>query len=306
MSESIGFESAVHVIAPGLSAALARDDVPGRTTRPADPPPAADRLHHPHLPRRGKVFLIGAGPGDPELLTLKAARLLARADAIVFDHLVGNGILEMANPAACRVYVGKEAGNHSLPQEDINRLLVELAAKGLTVIRLKGGDPFIFGRGGEEAEELLACGIDCEVVPGITAASGISAYTGIPLTHRDHARSVIFTTGHLKDGTVNLDWPALARPAQTVVIYMGLGALDIICRELIAHGLPGTTPAAVIHAGTTPRQVIVTADLERLADTVRAARLKAPALIMVGSVVSLHARLGRPEHTVQPALLDEA
>jgi uroporphyrin-III C-methyltransferase len=281
MSEPIGFESAAHVVAPGLSAGLAREAAPRRTV--------------PHVPRSGKVFLIGAGPGDPELLTLKAARLLAQADAIVFDHLVGNGILEMANPAACRVYVGKEAGNHSLPQDQINRLLVELAAEGLTVVRLKGGDPFIFGRGGEEAEELLACGIDCEVVPGITAASGISAYTGIPLTHRDHARSVVFTTGHLKDGTVNLDWPALARPAQTVVIYMGLSALDIICRELIAHGLPGTTPGAVVHAGTTPRQVIVTAPIAQLADKVSAAGMKSPALIMVGPVVSLHALLGPRE-----------
>jgi len=294
MSEPIGLEAAAHPVAHGPSVRLARDELPGRTACPRDPPPAPERMR-PDAPRRGKVFLIGAGPGDPELLTLKAARLLGQADAVVFDHLVGDGILELANAAASRVYVGKEAGNHSLPQDEINRLLVELASEGLTVIRLKGGDPFIFGRGGEEAEELLACGIECEVVPGITAASGIAAYAGIPLTHRDHARSVVFTTGHLKDGTVNLDWPALARPAQTVVIYMGLGALDVICRELIAHGLPGTTPGAVVHAGTTNRQVTVTAPLARLADTVRAAGLKAPALIIVGSVVSLHALLGRPE-----------
>ena len=293
MSEPVGLESAAHPVASGPFVRLARATLPAGTTCPRDPSPAP--ALRPDGPRRGKVFLIGAGPGDPELLTLKAARLLAQADAVVFDHLVGDGILELANPAACRVYVGKEAGNHSLPQEEINRLLVDLAREGLAVVRLKGGDPFIFGRGGEEAEELLACGIECEVVPGITAASGIAAYAGIPLTHRDHARSVVFTTGHLKDGTVNLDWPALARPAQTVVIYMGLGALDVICRELIAHGLPGTTPGAVIHAGTTQRQVTVTAPLARLADTVRAAGLKAPALIIVGSVVSLHGLLGRPE-----------
>jgi uroporphyrin-III C-methyltransferase len=293
MSEPVGLESAAHTVASGPSVRRAREASQGRTACPRDPPPAPEL--RPDAPRCGKVFLIGAGPGDPELLTLKAARLLAQADAVVFDHLVGDGILELANPAASRVYVGKEAGNHSLPQDEINRLLVDLAREGLAVVRLKGGDPFIFGRGGEEAEELLACGIECEVVPGITAASGISAYAGIPLTHRDHARSVVFTTGHLKDGTVNLDWPALARPAQTVVIYMGLGALDVICRELIAHGLSGATPAAVVHAGTTQRQVTVTAPLERLADTVRAAGLKAPALIIVGSVVSLHALLGRPE-----------
>ncbi len=244
--------------------------------------------------RRGKVFLVGAGPGDPDLLTVKAARLLAQAQAVVFDHLVGDGILELANPAACRVYVGKEAGNHSLPQEEINRLLVELAGEGLTVVRLKGGDPYIFGRGGEEAEELVAHGIECEVVPGITAASGIAACTGMPLTHRDHARSVIFTTGHLKDGTVNLDWPALARPSQTVVIYMGLGALPTICRELVAHGLPAGTPAAVVHAGTTARQVTVTSTVGGLAEAVKAAGIKSPALIMVGSVVSLHTRLAPP------------
>jgi uroporphyrin-III C-methyltransferase len=240
----------------------------------------------------GKVYLVGAGPGDPELLTLKAARLLAEAEAVVFDNLVGEAVLALVNPAARRVYAGKQAGNHALPQEEINQLLVKLAREGLKVVRLKGGDPFIFGRGGEEMEELLESGIECEVVPGITAASGISACTGIPLTHRDHARSLIFTTGHLKDDTVNLDWPALARPEQTVVIYMGLGALEIICRELIAHGLPGDTPAAAIHAGTTPRQVILTDTVAGLPEVVKRARLKSPSLIMIGSVVSLHAVLG--------------
>ena len=179
-----------------------------------------------------------------------------------------------------------------MSQDRINGLLVDLARSGLEVVRLKGGDPFMFGRGGEEMEELLESGIECEVVPGITAACGVSACTGIPLTHRDHARSVIFTTGHLKDGTVNLDWPALARPKQTVVIYMGLGALDIICRQLVVHGLPGDTPAAVVHAGTTNRQITVTGRLDQLSATVKRAQLKSPALIMIGSVVSLHALLG--------------
>lgn len=261
----------------------------------ADPASGRSRAEQPPatgLP--GKVYLVGAGPGDPELLTLKAARLLGQAQAVVFDHLVGEGVLDLVNPAARRVYAGKEAGNHALPQEQINKLLVDLAREGLTVVRLKGGDPFIFGRGGEEMEELIACGIACEVVPGITAASGISACTGMPLTHREHARSVIFTTGHLKDDTVNLDWPALVRPSQTVVIYMGLGALEIISRELIAHGLPGDTPAAAIHAGTTPQQVTLTSTLKDLPAVAQQAQLKSPALIMIGSVVSLRELLGNP------------
>lgn len=252
--------------------------------------------------RPGKVYLIGAGPGDPELLTLKAARLLADAQTVVFDHLVGERILERINPAARMIYAGKEAGHHALPQDQINHLLVELARSGRSVVRLKGGDPFMFGRGGEEREELLACGIECEVVPGITAACGISACTGIPLTHRDHARSVIFTTGHLKDGSVDLDWPALARPKQTVVIYMGLGALGIICGQLIAHGLPADTPAAVVHGGTTSSQVVVTDRLDRLPGAVKRAQIKSPALIMIGSVVSLHALPGGLSHTDQFAM----
>lgn len=257
----------------------------------------ARREAHAGRCRPGKVYLVGAGPGDPELLTLKAARLLAGARVVVYDHLVGEGILGLIDPAARMIYAGKEAGHHALPQDRINDLLVELARGGDDVVRLKGGDPFLFGRGGEEMQELFAAGIECEVVPGITAACGISACTGMPLTHRDHARSVVFTTGHLKDGTVNLDWTALARPNQTVVIYMGLGALDIICAQLIAHGLPGETPAAVVHKGTTDKQIVVTERLDRLPGAVRRARLESPALIMVGSVVSLHASHGG---TAQP------
>ena len=241
----------------------------------------------------GKVYLVGAGPGDPDLLTLKAARLIEHAKVVVYDHLVGKGVLALVNRNARLIYVGKESGNHALPQDQINGLLVELARSGVDVVRLKGGDPFMFGRGGEEMEELVDHGVACEVVPGITAACGISACTGMPLTHRDHARSVVFTTGHLKDGSVNLDWPALARPNQTVVIYMGLGALDIICRELIAHGLPRDTPAAVVHAGTTSRQITLTDRVDRLAGAVKRAGIKSPALIMVGSIVSLHGLLGQ-------------
>lgn len=240
-----------------------------------------------HGPSAGTVYLVGAGPGDPELLTLKAARLLASAEAVVFDHLVGDGVMALLNPSAQRFYAGKEAGNHSLPQDQINALLVRLAREGLQVVRLKGGDPFIFGRGGEEMEELREAGVRCEVVPGITAASGISACTGIPLTHRDHARTVVFATGHLKDGSVNLDWASLARPLQTIVIYMGLGAVEIICRELIAHGLPPDTPAAAIHKGTTPQQVTLAATLATLARSVDETGMKSPALIIVGGVVTL-------------------
>ncbi len=246
----------------------------------------------------GRVSLVGAGPGAADLLTLRAAQRIAEADVIVYDHLIGEGILDLAKPAAQRFYAGKEAGNHALPQGDINRLLVDLARRGLNVVRLKGGDPFIFGRGGEEMEELVAAGIACEVVPGVTAAAGAGACTGIPLTHREHAQTVVFSTGHLKEGTVDLDWPALARPHQTVVIYMGLGALEIICRELIAHGLPATTPAAVVHAATTPAQRIVTSSLGELAACARQAALKTPSLIIVGSVVGLHATLT----AVQPDL----
>lgn len=246
----------------------------------------------------GKVALVGAGPGDPELLTLRAARRIAEADAIVYDQLVGETILDLAKPSALRIYAGKKAGNHALPQEEINQLLVDLARRGLNVVRLKGGDPFIFGRGGEEMQELVACGIACEIVPGVTAAAGMAACTGIPLTHRDHAQTVVFATGHLKEGTVDLDWTALARPHQTVVIYMGLGALEIICAELIAHGLPATTPAAVVHAATTPQQRIVTSSLATLPAEVRAAALKTPSLIVVGTVVELHPLLmNLPGHT---------
>ena len=239
----------------------------------------------------GKVWLIGAGPGDPELLTIKAARLIAQADALVFDHLVGNGIMELARPDARRIYAGKEASKHTLPQEAINNLLVDLAREGLAVVRLKGGDPFIFGRGGEELETLAASGIPFEVVPGVTAASGCAAYSGFPLTHRDHAQAVTFVTGHLKDHTVNLDWPALARPNQTVVFYMGIGAATEICRQMIKHGLPPQTPAAVVRNGTLPMQKTLLATLETLPQRIDEAGITPPALIVVGSVVNLHTQL---------------
>lgn len=246
---------------------------------------------------KGKVWLVGAGPGDPELLTVKAARLIASADALVYDHLVGHGIVDLAHPDARRIYVGKEASRHTLPQESINHLLVDLARQGLSVVRLKGGDPFIFGRGGEELEILAASGIPFAVVPGVTAAAGCGAYSGFPLTHREHAQAVTFVTGHLKDGTVNLDWPALARPNHTVVFYMGIGAAADICRQMIAHGLPAQTPAAVVRNGTLADQQTLLATLGTLPQRIADSGIKPPALIVVGTVVRLHEKLSWFEQT---------
>jgi uroporphyrin-III C-methyltransferase len=236
----------------------------------------------------GKVYLVGAGPGDPELLTIKAARLIGAADTIVYDHLIGKGILALARPDVELVYAGKKASNHTLPQEDINHLLVRLAQENKSVVRLKGGDPFIFGRGGEEIEELASAGIPFEVVPGITAAAGCAAYGGFPLTHRDHAQVLVFATGHLKNGSVDLDWPALARPKQTVVFYMGIGGAKSITEQMMAHGLPGDTPAAVVQNGTTGAQRTIVADLATLATIIVREKVSSPALIVVGSVVTLH------------------
>jgi uroporphyrin-III C-methyltransferase len=239
----------------------------------------------------GHVSLVGAGPGDAELLTLRAARLLRQADVVVYDHLVSSEVLDFIGPDARRIYVGKQRGHHSMVQEDINGLLVRLAREGHQVVRLKGGDPFVFGRGGEELQQLAAAGIAFDVVPGITAACGVASFAGIPLTHRDHAQSCLFVTGHLKDGTADLDWPALARPRQTVVIYMGLGALAGICTQLVAHGAPASLPAAVVEQGTTANQRVVAATLADLAPRVAAAGLKSPSLIIVGEVVALREQL---------------
>lgn len=239
----------------------------------------------------GIVYLVGAGPGDAELLTLKAARLLQEADVVVYDNLVSEGVVRLIHDAAEKIYVGKEMNRHTLPQDEINLLLVKLAKQGKKVVRLKGGDPFVFGRGGEELEVLVDQGVAFEVVPGITAASGVSSYAGIPLTHRDYAQSCVFTTGHLKDGTLDLDWTALARPSQTVVIYMGLGALAEIAKQLVVHGMPGTTPAAIVERGTTHRQQVIAGTLETLPDLARTAALKSPSLIIVGQVVALNRRL---------------
>ena len=239
----------------------------------------------------GTVHLVGAGPGDPELLTLRAARLLASADVVVYDHLVGPGVLALIGPQAERVYVGKERSRHTVSQEGINDLLVQRARAGRTVVRLKGGDPFVFGRGGEELQALAAEGVPFAVVPGITAACGVASYAGIPLTHRDWAQSCTFVTGHLKDGSCDLDWPALARPRQTVVIYMGLTGLATICEKLIMHGLPADWPAAVVAQGTLQAQRVVCATLATLADAVARSGLQSPCLTIVGEVVRLRAEL---------------
>ncbi|MCB1909744.1 MAG: uroporphyrinogen-III C-methyltransferase [Rhodocyclaceae bacterium] len=235
----------------------------------------------------GRVILVGAGPGDPDLLTLRAIQRLGEADVVVFDHLVGREVLALIPAGTRRIYVGKRAGRHTMPQEHINQLLAELAGTGACVVRLKGGDPFVFGRGGEELEEMAAAGIDFEVVPGITAASGVAAYAGIPLTHRDHAQSCVLVTGHLKEGSLDLDWPSLARPRQTVVFYMGVGALEQICSNLRTHGLPAGHPAALVENGTLPNQRTIAGTLWNLPALARAAGVRPPALLIVGTVVSL-------------------
>lgn len=284
MSGTAGAEAGpLKRLADGL---LARVD---KATRPAACGPQAV---HQLGESRGLVALVGAGPGDPELLTLGAVRRILAADVLVFDHLVSAEILALAPAEAERVYVGKESGAHTLPQEAINALLARLALEQKRVVRLKGGDPFVFGRGGEELDALVAQQIPFEVVPGVTAACGVAAYAGIPLTHRDLAQSVVFATGHAKPGGPDADWVALARPRQTAVIYMGVGALPAICERLVANGRHAETPAAVVENGTTKAQRTIAGTLASLPAIARAANVKPPALLIVGEVVSLHGRLG--------------
>jgi len=239
-------------------------------------------------PLCGKVYLVGAGPGDPELLTLRAVRLLEKADVVVYDHLVSSAVLDFVPKTAERIYAGKRRNEHTMRQEQINALLVKLAVQGNQVVRLKGGDPFIFGRGGEELQTLAAQGVAFEVVPGVTAASGVSSYAGIPLTHRDYAQSCLFVTGHLKDGTADLDWPSMVRPRQTVVIYMGLGGLSEICRQMIKQGAPSDLPIAVVQDGSISTQMVVTGTLADMPERVARAKLKSPCLTIIGEVVKLH------------------
>lgn len=242
-------------------------------------------------PTRGEVYLVGGGPGDPDLLTFRALRLMQQCDVCVYDKLVSKEVMELVRRDAELVYVGKSRDQHTLPQEEINALLAKLALDGKRVLRLKGGDPFIFGRGGEEIETLMQHGVPFQVVPGITAANGVSSYAGIPLTHRDYAQACLFITGHLKDGTIDLDWQAMARPKQTVVIYMGLVGLEQICSKLIAQGVSPEMPAAVIQQGTTQKQRVVESTLQHLAADVAAAGLKPPSLTIIGEVVKLRSRL---------------
>ncbi len=241
--------------------------------------------------KQGEVFLVGGGPGDPDLLTFRALHLMQRSDICLYDKLISKDVLNLVRRDAELIYVGKEEDRHTVPQEKINQLLIKLAKKGNRVLRLKGGDPFIFGRGGEEIEMLMEHKIPFQVVPGITAANGISSYAGIPLTHRDYAQSCIFVTGHMKDEKLTLEWGSLAKPNQTVVIYMGLLALSQICEQLIKHGAPKSLPIAVVEQGTTSEQRVITGRLLNITQKVKQEKLKSPSLIIIGNVVKLRRKL---------------
>ncbi|MGB7815010.1 MAG: siroheme synthase CysG [Methylotenera sp.] len=246
---------------------------------------------------KGEVYLVGGGPGDPDLLTFRALRLMQQCDVCVYDKLVSPEVMELVRRDAELIYVGKARDQHTMPQEEINELLARLALEGKRVLRLKGGDPFIFGRGGEEIETLMERGVPFQVVPGITAANGVSSYAGIPLTHRDYSQACLFVTGHLKakenskEVTIDLDWVAMSRPNQTVVIYMGLVGLKEICEKLIAHGVSASMPVAVVQQGTTQKQKVVVATLADLAEKVASAGLKPPCLTIIGEVVKLREKL---------------
>jgi uroporphyrin-III C-methyltransferase/precorrin-2 dehydrogenase/sirohydrochlorin ferrochelatase len=239
----------------------------------------------------GEVYLVGAGPGDPDLLTFRALHLMQRADVVLYDRLIGDGIINLVRRDAERIFVGKSPNDHAMDQQDISELMVKLAKDGKRVLRLKGGDPFIFGRGGEELETLAAANVPFQVIPGITAASGCASYAGIPLTHRDHAQSCVFVTAHGKDGVLSLDWETMARPGQTVAIYMGRSSLDFLMEEFIRRGVDPNTPAAIVDNGTRPNQQVIKGNLSNLYERAEAANLPGPALVIIGSVVELSDRL---------------
>jgi uroporphyrin-III C-methyltransferase/precorrin-2 dehydrogenase/sirohydrochlorin ferrochelatase len=260
-------------------AAALMDKLLGEATSDGDRPP------------RGEVYLVGTGPGDPDLLTFRALRLMQQADVVLYDRLIGEGILNLVRRDAERIYVGKMPKEHTVPQEEIGRMLIRLARQGKRVLRLKGGDPFVFGRGGEEIATLAENGVTFQVIPGVTAAIGCAAYAGIPLTHRDHAQGCVFVTGHEKDGKLNLNWNSLIQPRQTVVVYMGLSSLEAIIRGFLEHGADAATPAAVIENGTRTGQRVITGTLKSLPGMTAVAEIKSPALIIIGSVVNLREKL---------------
>ncbi len=234
----------------------------------------------------GRVYLVGAGPGDPELLTLKAVRLLGEAEVVLYDRLIGEGVLDHCRSDAERIFVGKRRAQHRLPQAAIHELMIDRARRGHTVVRVKGGDPLIFGRAGEEIASLVAAGVPVEVVPGVTAASGCAAERLLSLTHRDHAQTLVITTGHRQDGTLELDWPALCRPRQTLVIYMSHYTTGPICAGLIAHGLAAELPACLVENGTRADSRHILGTLATLPAIVEATAIDGPALLIVGAVLT--------------------